>query len=91
MPRGRPYPDMIRHLMDRLGIQDARNVAKVGDTWADLEEGHNAGCGVVIGVTSGSFTRRQLQERPHTHIVESVAEVVGVLFKKTTNGKILFG
>jgi phosphonatase-like hydrolase len=79
VPRGRPYPDMIRHLMMRLGIQDARRVAKVGDTKADLEEGSNAGCAIVIGVTTGSFTREQLQACPHTHILESIADVPALL------------
>jgi phosphonatase-like hydrolase len=76
---GRPHPDMIRHLMARLGIHDALRVAKVGDTKADLDEGTNAGCGLVIGVTTGSFSRQQLQAWPHTHIVESVAEVPTLL------------
>jgi phosphonatase-like hydrolase len=79
VPRGRPHPDMIRHLMRRLGIQDAHRVAKVGDTKADLEEGTNAGCALVIGVTTGSFTRQQLQACPHTHILESVADVPALL------------
>jgi phosphonatase-like hydrolase len=77
--RGRPHPDMIRHLMMRLGIQDARRVAKVGDTKADLEEGTNAGCGLVIGVTTGSFTREQLQACPHTHILGSILEISPLL------------
>ncbi len=76
VPRGRPHPDMIRLLMAKLGIADPRKVAKVGDTWADLEEGANAGCGLVVGVTSGAFTREQLQMRPHSHIVSSVTEVL---------------
>jgi phosphonatase-like hydrolase len=79
VPRGRPHPDMIRHLMARLDIPDARRVAKVGDTRADLEEGTNAGCGLVIGVTTGSFTREQLQACPHSYIVGSVAEVPTLL------------
>ncbi len=79
VPRGRPHPDMIRHLMARLGIQDARRVAKVGDTRADLEEGTNAGCGLVIGVTTGSFSREQLQACPHSDILESVADVPALL------------
>ena len=77
VPQGRPHPNMIRLLMSRLGVEDARNVAKVGDTWADLEEGHSAGCGLVIGVTSGAFTREQLSLRPHSHIVASVTDVLG--------------
>lgn len=75
VPRGRPYPDMIQHLMARLGVREPSHVAKVGDTRADLEEGTNAGCGLVIGVTTGSFTREQLEACPHTHILGSVAEV----------------
>jgi phosphonatase-like hydrolase len=77
--RGRPYPDMIQLLMTRFGVRESRRVAKVGDTKADLEEGANAGCGLNIGVLTGSFTRVQLQACPHTHILKSVAEVPGVL------------
>jgi phosphoglycolate phosphatase-like HAD superfamily hydrolase len=65
--------------MARLGVRDALKVAKVGDTKADLEEGTNAGCGLVIGVTTGSCSRQQLQAWPHTHILESVAEVPALL------------
>jgi phosphonatase-like hydrolase len=79
--RGRPFPDMIQHLMARLGIGDPRRVAKVGDTRADLEEGHNAGCGLVIGVTTGSSSREQLEACPHTHIVDSVVEVPALVFR----------
>jgi phosphonatase-like hydrolase len=77
--RGRPYPDMIRLLMGRFCISDPAAVAKVGDTWADLEEGAQAGCGMVIGVTTGTYRREQLEERPHTHILRSVAEVPEVI------------
>jgi phosphonatase-like hydrolase len=79
VPRGRPYPDMIQFLMKLLGIPDACKVAKVGDTAVDLEEGYNAGCEIVIGATSGSFSRAQLERYPHSHLVASVAEVPGIL------------
>lgn len=78
-PRGRPHPDMIFALMKRLGIADARRVAKVGDTRADLEEGTHAGCGLVIGVTTGAFSREQLAACPHTHLLESVVEIPALL------------
>ncbi|HEX4607105.1 MAG TPA: phosphonatase-like hydrolase [Urbifossiella sp.] len=74
-PRGRPHPDMIRALMERLGVRDPRAVVKVGDTTVDMEEGTNVGCGKVVGVTTGAFTWEQLATRPHTHIVASVADV----------------
>jgi phosphonatase-like hydrolase len=81
VPRGRPHPDMIQSLMVRFGIRDPKHVAKVGDTRADLEEGANAGCGLNIGVTSGSYTREQLQAYPHSHIVSSVEEVTSVVLR----------
>jgi phosphonatase-like hydrolase len=76
--RGRPFPDMIFRLMDQLAIADTRSVAKVGDTPVDLEEGTQAGCGWVIGVVRGTHTREQLAHHPHTHLVESVADLLGV-------------
>jgi phosphoglycolate phosphatase-like HAD superfamily hydrolase len=82
VPRGRPHPDMIRRLMTRLSVQDPRRVTKVGDTKADLEEGANAGCGLVIGVTTGSYSRDQLQACPHSHILESVADVPALLISE---------
>jgi phosphonatase-like hydrolase len=77
--RGRPHPDMIRSLMARLGIQDSRMVAKVGDTPADLQEGVNAGCGLVIGVTEGTHSRAQLERYPHTLLIATVADLPAVL------------
>jgi phosphonatase-like hydrolase len=79
VPRGRPYPDMIRQLMARLGIRDAARVAKVGDTPADLEEGASAGCGLVIGMTGGTHDRAALQACPHTHLIDSLAELPGLV------------
>ena len=57
-------------------MTDAARVAKVGDTVADLaEEGTNAGCGMVIGVTSGTHTADELRPHIATHLLASVAEV----------------
>jgi phosphonatase-like hydrolase len=77
--RGRPYPDMIRLLMSRFGIDDPREVAKVGDTPIDLEEGRLAGCGLNVGVTQGTHSREQLLPYPHTHLIRSVADLPGLL------------
>ncbi len=76
-PRGRPHPDMILTLAARLGIDDASRVAKIGDTVVDLQEGTSAGCGQVIGVLTGAFTRSQLEAHPHSAILPSVADVPG--------------
>ncbi len=78
-PRGRPHADMILHLMRKLHIADARSVAKIGDTPADLQEGTAAGCSWVIGITSGTHTREQLAAVPHTHLIDTLAELPAVL------------
>ena len=77
--RGRPHPDMLLKAMRDLGISDAREVAKVGDTPSDLAEGTAAGCGMVVGVTGGSHTAEQLQPHPHTHLIGTVAELPALL------------
>lgn len=77
--RGRPHPDMIRALMARLGIDDPRSVAKLGDTPVDLAEGMSAECGLVVGVTEGTHTREQLEPHPHTHLIGSVVDLPGLL------------
>lgn len=77
--KGRPAPFMIHQAMYRLGVLDVRQVAKVGDTPADLLSGFNAGCGLNVGVLSGSNTRQTLTRFPHTHIMESVSELPDLL------------
>ncbi len=74
--RGRPYPDMIYHLMQRLDVTDPARVAKAGDAPADLEEGTAAGCGRVIGVTWGTHGREALARFPHTDLVDSFADLL---------------
>jgi phosphonatase-like hydrolase len=77
---GRPAPDMIYHLMDQLNIIDPKNIAKVGDTESDIRQGQNAGCGIVVGVTSGSCTRIELQRYKADFVVDSVRELPDILF-----------
>ena len=58
--RSRPFPDMIRLAAKKLGVEETRQIAKVGDSQIDIEEGQNAGCGLSIGITTGAQTREQL-------------------------------
>jgi phosphoglycolate phosphatase len=70
--RGRPYPDMVLAAAVRLGVDDVRDIAVAGDTANDLLSGSRAGASVVAGVLTGAHSREQLEEAPHTHIIESV-------------------
>jgi phosphonatase-like hydrolase len=77
--RGRPAPDMIERAMRLCGVVDHAAVGKVGDTPADLRQGTAAGCGLVVGVTSGSHSRAQLAAAPHTHLIDRLAELPPLL------------
>jgi len=79
VPQGRPYPYMIYRAMEQLGIRSIREVAKIGDTISDLEEGTNAGCPYVIGVTTGAYTKDALEKGPHTHLVASLDEILEII------------
>lgn len=72
---GRPHPEMIHRLMKVHHIDDPAQVMKVGDTEVDVNEGRNADCGVVVGITSGAFTRAQLQEHQPDYIIDNLSEL----------------
>ncbi|MBK8658220.1 MAG: HAD hydrolase-like protein [Bacteroidetes bacterium] len=76
---GRPFPDMIFKAMHHFNILSATQVAKVGDTISDLQEGTSAGCGAVIGITTGAFRREELLTVNHTHLVDDLLEVVDIV------------
>ena len=73
--QGRPHPFMIRELMNRAGIDDPAAVLKVGDTEADINEGRNSNCGLVVAVTTGAFTRPQLESYHPDHILDNLSEL----------------
>ena len=77
--RGRPWPDMILTALLRLRIDDVAEVAVVGDTASDLQAGTRSGASMVVGVLTGAHTRAELGLAPHTHIVDSVADLPALL------------
>ncbi|MDB5145520.1 MAG: family hydrolase [Mucilaginibacter sp.] len=76
---GRPHPYMIQKMMHEAGITDPLEIAKVGDTEVDVREGQNAGCRYVIGVTTGIFTREELESYHPTHIIDDIAQVLDII------------
>jgi phosphonatase-like hydrolase len=74
--RGRPYPFMIHELMNRAGVDNPSLVVKVGDTEVDVNEGRNSKCGLVVAVTTGAFTREQLEPYKPDHIVDNLSELI---------------
>lgn len=78
VPRGRPAPDLIFVAMKLAMVEDLNKVANVGDTVLDLESAARAGVKWNIGVLSGAHSRAELEQAPHTHIVESIADLGSV-------------
>jgi phosphonatase-like hydrolase len=76
---GRPYPDMIYEAMRRTAISNSLHVVKVGDTVSDILEGRAAGCGLVIGVTSGAFSGDVLQHKNPHHLIEQIPELLALM------------
>ncbi|GAA4835165.1 phosphonatase-like hydrolase [Saccharopolyspora rosea] len=77
--RGRPHPDMVLTALLRLGIDDVRQVAVVGDTTSDVRAGLRAGASVVAGVLTGAHGRDELAAAGATHVLESVRELPDLL------------
>lgn len=79
VPRGRPAPYMIFRAMEATGVADVAQVINVGDTPLDLQAASNAGVRGAVAVLTGAHAAERLRREPHTHILESVAEIPGLL------------
>lgn len=85
--RGHPAPDLLLEAILELRIDSVGQVAIVGDTAADLEAGNRAGAGLVVGVRSGRAPDESLAAAPHTHLIDSVADLASVLCAPRTVGQ----
>lgn len=74
--RGRPFPDMILTAVLRLGIDDVREVAVVGDTASDVRTGLRAGASIAAGVLTGTHGEAEFREAGATHVLDSVGDVL---------------
>jgi len=73
---GRPHPDMIELAMQQTGIENAREVIKVGDSQIDIEEGKNADCAMTFGITTGAQTEAFLRAASPTGILHHLTELL---------------
>ncbi|MEO1277403.1 MAG: HAD family hydrolase [Planctomycetota bacterium] len=73
--RGRPHPDMIHALMHRLDVGDVSRVCKVGDSLADIEEGVNTGCGLVVAIRNAR-TESVLGRFPGVAAIDHLGELL---------------
>ena len=74
----KPEPGMVLAFARTVGVAPAA-VAMVGDTLHDLEMGRAAGCGLTIGVLTGTGTRDVLAEVADL-VVDDIGRLEAVLF-----------
>ncbi len=79
--RGRPAPDLILGAMARLGVDDPHAVVVVGDTSSDLEAGHAADAGAVIGVLSGAHDDVAMLAAAPTALIADVTGLIPLLHR----------
>lgn len=79
VPEGRPAPYMLRQLMQRFDIDDPAQVVKIGDTEVDIGEGRGAHVGLVVAVTTGAFTRAELEPYAPDRIIDGLFELPALL------------
>ncbi len=75
----KPEPGMVHAFCRSTGLAPA-DVAMVGDTLHDLEMGRAAGCGLKIGVLTGTGTREVLGEHADL-VLDGIADLDGALFR----------
>ncbi|MFL4477545.1 phosphonatase-like hydrolase [Paeniglutamicibacter sp. ORCA_105] len=75
---GRPAPYMIHRVMEDTGVHDVRRVVAGGDTVVDLLAACNAGVH-GLGVLTGALGREDLEQHPHSWVLDGVKDLPGVL------------
>ncbi len=75
---GRPKPDMIYKAMQITGINDCKQVMKVGDTPNDMLQGKNANCKWTIGIDSGAFSNEELKIAGADFVVDFPYEIIDI-------------
>lgn len=75
---GRPHPEMIHVLMQRAGVTNPAEVAKIGDSLSDIEQGLAAKCGLVAAVIN-QRTTPHLDRFPQAVPVATLSEFVALL------------
>ena len=73
--KGRPAPWMIFHAAKELGVYPLHKFVKVGDTVADVAEGHAAGAWVVAVVRSGNEVGCSAEELTSMNPLEREARI----------------
>ena len=76
--KSRPNPDMIFDFMHTLKITEPKQVLKVGDTVADIQEGKNAKV-ISAVILAGTQTKEELEKENPDFIFNSLSEIKSII------------
>lgn len=76
----KPTPGMVRGFCAHAGVEAAR-LAVVGDNLHDLDMAHAAGCGLAVGVLTGTGAAGELGARAH-RVIDSIADLEDLLARE---------
>jgi phosphonatase-like hydrolase len=79
VPRGLPAPDLVLMSVLQTGAWSVGEVAVIHGTDAGVEGGRRSGASIVAGVLTGPHAARRLRSAGATHILESIADLPGLL------------
>ena len=79
MPRKKSIEKATSEYQQKLNIQNAQTVIKVGDSTIDIEEGRNAGCILNIGVTTGAHDKAELLTANPDYIFDNIYDLKSVI------------
>lgn len=79
VPRGCPWPDLMLTAMLQIGVTDVRDAVCADGTESGILCGKRAGAGIVAGILTGGHTAGRLQGAGATHLLDSIADLPGLL------------
>lgn len=86
---GRPKPDMIQLVLEKLNLSNLEAVVNIGDTPSDLLSGISAGVGYNLAVANGTHTREQLLPFPHYKILDHLGHLPSFIQKVASKPTLL--
>lgn len=75
---GRPQPDQILAVMEKIGVSNKAAVISLGDTESDVRSAQNAGV-TSVGVLTGHLSREDFERLGADHVLESAADVLSII------------
>ncbi len=80
----KPHPESVIMALQQVEVRPHKAVM-VGDTMDDIRAGKEAGA-LSVGVTSGSFSRRQLEEAGADFVLQRISGLIGLVREVSRKG-----